>query len=84
MAEVLLFTPKHLVDAKANLEDFIEMCRDRLTVFGAELDWDRDTWPRVGNFTVIGAPAAGFTNRHLLNSEIVPFRQILCALPARA
>lgn len=73
MAEVLLFTPKHLVDAKANLEDFIAMCRDRLTVFGAELDWDRDTWPRVGNFTVIGAPAAGFTNRQLLNPEIVPF-----------
>ena len=41
MAEVLLFTPKHLLDAKSNLKDFIEMCRDRLTVFGADLDWGR-------------------------------------------
>lgn len=73
MAEVLLFTPKHLLDAKANLNDFIEMCRDRLTVFGADLEWGRDTWPGVGNFTVIGAPARGFTESQLLNPEIVPF-----------
>ena len=73
MAEVLLFTPRHLLDAKTNLKDFIGMCRDRLTVFGADLDWSRDTWPRVGNFTVIGAPAEGFTSSQLLNSEIVPF-----------
>ena len=73
MAEVLLFTPKHLLDAKSNLKDFIEMCRDRLTVFGADLDWGRDTWPRVGNFTVIGAPGRGFTQSQLLSDEIVPF-----------
>ncbi|PXX58238.1 hypothetical protein SAMN05660489_04710 [Pseudomonas sp. LAMO17WK12:I10] len=73
MAELLLFKPKHVIDAKTNLSDFIEMCRDRLTVFGADLEWERDTWPRVGNFTVIGAPARGFTESQLLNSEIVPF-----------
>ena len=73
MAECLLFTPKHLIDAKTNLSDFIEMCRDRLTVFGADLEWGRDTWPGVGNFTVIGAPARGFTDSQLLNPEIVPF-----------
>lgn len=49
------------------------MCRYRLTVFGADLEWGRDTWPGVGNFTVIGAPARGFTDGQLLNHEIVPF-----------
>lgn len=73
MAEVLLFLPKQSLDAKKNLNDFIEMCRDRLTVFGADLDWGRDTWPGVGNFTVIGAPARGFTKSQILNSEILPF-----------
>jgi hypothetical protein len=73
VANILLFTPKHLLDAKANLNDFIEMCRDRLTVFGADLDWNRDTWPGVGNYTVIGAPARGFSDAQLLNSEIIPF-----------
>lgn len=73
MADIILFTPKHLFDARANLNDFIDMCRDKLTVFGADLDWSRDTWPRVGNFTVIGAPARGFTDIQLLDPEIVPF-----------
>lgn len=73
MAELLLFKPKHVIDAKTNLSDFIEMCRDRLTVFGADLEWERDSWPGVGNFTVIGAPARGFTESQLLNSDIVPF-----------
>ena len=73
MADILLFTPKHLLDARTNLNDFIDMCRDRLTVFGADLDWSRNIWPRVGNFTVIGAPARGFTDSQLLASEIIPF-----------
>ena len=73
MAEILLFKPKHVIDAKNNLSDFIEMCRDRLTVFGTDLEWERDSWPGVGNFTVIGAPARGFTESQLLNSDIVPF-----------
>ncbi len=56
MAEILLFRPKNVIDAKSNLSDFIEMCRDRLTVFGADLEWERDTCPGVGNFTVMGPP----------------------------
>ncbi|MEN9533158.1 MAG: hypothetical protein RIQ83_2382 [Pseudomonadota bacterium] len=73
MANILVFTPKHLLDAKTNLHDFIEMSRDRLTVFGADLEWNRNTWQGVGNFTVIGAPARGFTDSQLLSSEIIPF-----------
>lgn len=66
MADILLFTPKRQLDAKANLNDFISMCRDRLTVFGADLDWGSFTWAGVGNFTVNGAPAKGFTQDQLL------------------
>lgn len=73
MAEIFLFIPKHHLDAKANLNDFIAMCRDRLTVFGIHLDWSSNTWPGVGNFTAIGAPARGFTDSQLLNHEIIPF-----------
>ncbi|MDH4765862.1 integrase [Pseudomonas sp. CBMAI 2609] len=73
MAELLLFSPKAERDARSNLEDFIEMCRDRLTVFGESLDWNSNTWPKVGNFTVKGAPSRGFTDDQYLNSEILPF-----------
>lgn len=73
MADILLFKPKQQLDAKANLNDFIAMCRDRLTVFGSDLDWGSNTWPGVGNFTVIRSPSRGFTGDQLLNLEIIPF-----------
>lgn len=73
MADILLFTPKHQRDSQRNLEDFIAMCRDRLTVFGADLDWYANAWPKVGNFTVMGAPARGYTTDQLLSADIIPF-----------
>jgi hypothetical protein len=44
MAEIVLFTPKAELDAGANLRGFIEMARDRLTVFGEGLPFQHDTW----------------------------------------
>ncbi|MEV4698091.1 integrase [Pseudomonas brassicacearum] len=73
MAETLLFIPKSERDARSNLEEFIEMCRDRLTVFGECLNWSSNAWPKVGNFTVKGAPARGYTEEQYLNSDILPF-----------
>ncbi|WP_028621556.1 integrase [Pseudomonas sp. Ant30-3] len=73
MSDVHLFMPEQQRDTKANLTDFIEMCRDRLTVFGTDLDWGSDTWAGVCNFTVIGAPSRGFTSSQMLDPEIVPF-----------
>lgn len=73
MADILLFVPKTERDARKNLEDFIEMCRDRLTVFGESLDWHSNAWPKVGNFTVKGAPSRGYSEDQYLNSEILPF-----------
>lgn len=73
MAEILLYIPKSERGAKSNLEDFIEMCRDRLTVFGADLDWQSNIWPKIGNFTVKGAPSRGCTEDQYLAQEILPF-----------
>ncbi|WP_447780274.1 integrase [Pseudomonas plecoglossicida] len=73
MADIIFFVPKAERDARLNLADFIEMCRDRLTVFGADLDWYSNAWPKVGNFTVKGAPSRGYSQEQLLNAEILPF-----------
>jgi hypothetical protein len=73
MAEILLFKPKHERDCRRNLLDFVEMCRDRLTVFGNDLDWGAHHWPGVGIFLVAGAPARGYSREQLLNPEIMPF-----------
>lgn len=73
MAKILLFTPKHEHNCRRNLADFIEMCRDRLTVFGENLDWEADSWPGIANFTVIGARARGYKQDELLDFEIMSF-----------
>ena len=44
MAEIVLFTPKAELDAAANLSGFVDMCRSKLTVFGADLPFQNDVW----------------------------------------
>lgn len=73
MAEILLFTPKHERDCRQNLAEFVEMCRERLTVFGADLDWDADNWPGVANFTKIGVNSRSYKQEDCLDGEIMPF-----------
>lgn len=48
MAELLHFSPRHELDARKNLEDFILFARDELTTFGSDLDWDENYWPTAG------------------------------------
>jgi hypothetical protein len=44
MSDVILFRPKAELDAAGNLAGFVESCRDGLTVFGADLDFDTNVW----------------------------------------
>lgn len=44
MADVILFKPKAELDAEASLANFVALCRDQLTVFGADLRFDDDAW----------------------------------------
>lgn len=73
MSNVLLFVPKAHVTCRQTLDEFVLMCRDKLTVFGADLDWYSNTWPKVGNFTKKGAPSRGFTDAQLLDAGIISF-----------
>lgn len=73
MPNVFLFVPKAQLSSRQHLDEFILMCRDRLTVFGADLDWYSNAWPGVGNFTKKGAPSRGYSADQLLNAGIIPF-----------
>ena len=73
MTNIFLFVPKAQLSSRQHLDEFILMCRDRLTVFGADLDWYSNAWPGVGNFTKKGAPSRGYTEDQLLNAGIIPF-----------
>ena len=44
MADIILFQPKAELDATANLRGFIDSCRNELTVYGADLPFDENTW----------------------------------------
>lgn len=44
MADVFVFIPRAQRNARQNLEQFVQDCRDRLQVFGADLDFDADAW----------------------------------------
>lgn len=44
MADIVVFTPKAELDAATNLRGFVDMARDRLTVFGANLSFQSDIW----------------------------------------
>ena len=44
MADLVVFRPRREVSAQTNLQAFVTMCRDVLTVFGKELDFGADTW----------------------------------------
>jgi hypothetical protein len=44
MDKVVTFVPRADLDAQQNLDGFIDVCRNHLTIFGASLDFDSDTW----------------------------------------
>lgn len=44
MADVFVFIPRAQREARQNLEQFVQDCRERLAVFGADLDFDADVW----------------------------------------
>jgi hypothetical protein len=48
MAEIIHFSPRKEWNAISNLAGFIRICREDLTVFGADLDWDNDVWKAAG------------------------------------
>ena len=54
MAEIFKFKSKSMLTAAENLGAFIAKCRDQLTVFGTELNWDDPVWPNITVFAKLG------------------------------
>jgi hypothetical protein len=55
VSSIFYFSSRSEIAASQNLEVFIERCRNELTVFGADLDFDSWLWPKVANFTTLGS-----------------------------
>lgn len=54
MAEIFQFKPKATLTAAENLEAFISKCRDQLTVFGPDLNWEAPVWLNITVFAKLG------------------------------
>lgn len=52
MADVVLFSPRREVDAKTNVHNLIALCRDQLTAFGKDLDFDSGSWDLSNEITL--------------------------------
>lgn len=44
MADIVLFKPRSELGAEANLQEFVALCRDALTIFGGGLPFDENVW----------------------------------------
>lgn len=54
MPDIVSFRPRSETEARENLAAFIQLCRTELTVFGADLNWNAATWPKVQTFAKLG------------------------------
>lgn len=54
MSNLILFKPKAELDASENLRGFIDSCRNELTVFGADLPFDENTWDITDSINLKG------------------------------
>lgn len=48
MSNVVTFVPRRDTDVLGNIREFIELCRTQLTVFGSDLNWEANYWPKPG------------------------------------
>lgn len=44
MSELVLFKPRSELGAEANLQAFVALCRDKITIFGADLKFEENVW----------------------------------------
>lgn len=55
MADFVLFSPRREVDAKTNVHEYVALCRNQLTGFGADLDFGKHIWDLSKEISVKGS-----------------------------
>jgi hypothetical protein len=70
MTNIIRFKPRVTLEAQANLRRFINLCRNELTVFGADLPFDENVWD-ISDFVHVKGKAG---RRRLVFSILPPGR----------
>lgn len=73
MADIFQFKSRDEISAEKNLSVFINKCRDELTVFGGDLDWNAVTWPKVAVFAKLGVTTRKPTSEQFMDADFAEF-----------
>ena len=73
MTELKHFAPKSALSASGNLREFVRLCRDDLTVFGAGINWEATSWSGAANFTKLGVHSGGYTESDRMAETFIDF-----------
>jgi hypothetical protein len=73
MSELKHFASISAISASENLREFIRLCRDDLTVFGADINWEATGWPGAVNFTKLGAHGRGYDESDRMDEAFIDF-----------
>lgn len=73
MDNLFHFKSKNDLGAEENLRDFIDQCKNKLTVFGKDLKWNEWRWPKAATFTKLGANSRTQDEADKLDDEFIGF-----------
>lgn len=73
MGNVTVFKSQAGLSAEKNTGDFIAFCRDKLTVFGADLNWHSPVWKGIATFCKLGTGRGAVSNECAMDSDFISF-----------
>jgi hypothetical protein len=73
MGQLIHFIPKADLTASDNLQEFIRICKEDLTVFGADLVWGDWKWKGVVQFSKLGMGGRGAEDSARLDDSFIEF-----------
>lgn len=73
MAKIFQFIPKSTISASQNLDLFVRRCREDLTVFGRDLNWSSEIWPKVAVFSKLGVTTRRPTPKQVMDAKFIDF-----------
>lgn len=73
MANIAYFKPGQNVGVRNNLAAFINLARENLTVFGADLEWEAPVWPKLIGFSKLGVTTRKPQPEQLMDDNFIDF-----------
>ncbi|HDL7857636.1 TPA: DNA-binding protein [Yersinia enterocolitica] len=73
MNNIVIFKSYSDLDAERNVHDFNNFCRNKLTVFGADLKWDCPVWKGIAVFRKLDTGRGVLKDEYLLDKNFVNF-----------